>query len=86
MCFNFITKPDFIAYGIDSMPSKVVEKFRKKGLVIGWTVKNEKDLEIAKKYCDNYIFEDENKWMKYYNYVTNEKNAKNACNHCISVV
>ena len=61
MSFNFITKPDFIAYGIDSMPSKVVEKFRKKGLVIGWTVKNEKDLEIAKKYCDNYIFEDENK-------------------------
>ena len=61
MCFNFITKPDFIAYGIDSMPSKVVEKFRKKGLVIGWTVKNDKDLEKAKKYCDNCIFEDENK-------------------------
>ena len=61
MSFNFITKPDFIAYGIDSMPSKVVEKFRKKGLVIGWTVKNDKDLEKAKKYCYNYIFEDENK-------------------------
>lgn len=57
MCFNFITKPDFIAYGIDSMPSKVIEIFRKKGLTIGWTVKNKKDLEKARLYFDNFICE-----------------------------
>jgi glycerophosphoryl diester phosphodiesterase len=57
MFFNFITKPDFVSYGIDSIPNKNVERFRKKHLVLGWTIKTKADIEKAKKYCDNYIFE-----------------------------
>jgi len=55
---NFWTKPDFIAYAIHDFPNKNVEQFRKTGkLVLGWTVRNEQDLEKAKNYCDNVIGE-----------------------------
>lgn len=54
--FNFLTKPDFISYGIFSLPNKNVEKYRNTGLlVLGWTIKNIKDLKYAEKYCDNFI-------------------------------
>ena len=57
MMFNVITKPDFISYGINSLPNKRVEEYRKKNVVLGWTVKNKRELEKAKKYCDNFICE-----------------------------
>lgn len=57
MLFNFITKPDFISYGIKSMPNKRINKFKDKIFIIGWTIRNKKDLEKAKKYCDNFICE-----------------------------
>lgn len=57
MLFNFLTKPDFISYGIKSLPHKMVERFRKKGLVLGWTIKNKDEYEFARKYCDNLICE-----------------------------
>ena len=57
MIFNSLTKPDFISYDIKALPNKKVEKLRKKKLVLGWTIKNEEDLETAQKYCDNYICE-----------------------------
>lgn len=57
MLFNFITKPDFISYGINSLPNKTVEKFRKSNLVLGWTIRTHADLLNAKKYCDNFICE-----------------------------
>ena len=57
MLFNFITKPDFISYGVKSLPNKKVEKYRKNILVLGWTIRNKEDLAKAKKYCDNYICE-----------------------------
>lgn len=55
--FNFLTKPDFISYDIRYLPKKRVEKIRRKIPVLGWTVRNKNDLACAKKYCDNYIFE-----------------------------
>ena len=59
---NFLTKPNFISYCIDAFPNKRVEEYRKKGnLVIGWTVRNNSDLRIAKNYCDNVICENFNK-------------------------
>lgn len=57
MSFNFITKPDFIAYAIKSMPCKKVEEFRRNGLALGWTIKTEEELKKAKLYFDNYICE-----------------------------
>ena len=58
MMFNFYCKSDFISYGIGSLPTKKVDKYRKNGtLVLGWTVRTNEDLEVAKKYCDNYITE-----------------------------
>lgn len=55
MFFNFITKPDFVSYELKSLPNKTVERFKKRKLVLGWTIKNKKDLDKAKKYCDNFI-------------------------------
>lgn len=57
MLLNFITKPDFISYGIDGLPNKRVEKYRKTNVVLGWTITNHIQMEKAKKYCDNFICE-----------------------------
>ena len=55
---NAITKPDFVAYRIEDIPNRVIEKAKSKGLLIcGWTISNEKDLKKAVSTCDNYIFE-----------------------------
>lgn len=62
MLLNIISKPDFISYGVNSLPNKKIEKYRKNKLVLGWTIKTKKDLEKAKKYCDNYICENIEKW------------------------
>ncbi|MBO5178900.1 MAG: glycerophosphodiester phosphodiesterase [Clostridia bacterium] len=57
MLFNFISKPDFISYDIRALPSKKIQKLREKQLILGWTVRSSEDMEKAKKYCDNMIFE-----------------------------
>ena len=66
MLLNFITKPDFISYGIDGLPNKRVEKYRKTNLVLGWTITNKLEMEKAKKYCDNFICENLDKNNIYY--------------------
>lgn len=57
LCFNFLTKPDFVSYDIRYLPKKRVERIRRHIPVLGWTVRNKNDLARAKKNCDNYIFE-----------------------------
>ncbi len=57
MPFNFITKPDFISYDINSLPDKRIEKFRKNKPVICWTIRTKEQFDKAKKYCDNLICE-----------------------------
>ena len=57
MLFNFISKPDFISYDIRTLPNKKIAKIREKQLVLGWTARSGEDMEKAKKYCDNVIFE-----------------------------
>ena len=57
MVLNKITKPDFISYDIKSVPNKILNKYKNKKIILTWTIKNKKDLEKAKKYCDNYICE-----------------------------
>ena len=57
MLFNFISKPDFISYDIRALPNKKIQKLREKQLILGWTARSNEELEKAKKYCDNVIFE-----------------------------
>ena len=58
MLFNFITKPDFIAYDLHSMPNKKVAKYKNKNYpVFIWTVRSDEELENAKKYGDSFIYE-----------------------------
>lgn len=57
MLFNFISKPDFISYDIRALPNKKIQKLREKQLILGWTARSQEDIEKAKKYCDNVIFE-----------------------------
>lgn len=57
MILNFITKPDFISYGIDGLPNRKVKRYRKTNLVLGWTITNKSEMQKAKKYCDNLICE-----------------------------
>ncbi|MDR0287951.1 MAG: glycerophosphodiester phosphodiesterase [Clostridiales bacterium] len=58
MVANAINKPLFISYRINDLPSKRIANLRKKGMIIlGWTVRSKSDLNHAKKYCDNVIFE-----------------------------
>ena len=60
MLYNHITKPDFISYDIRALPNKRISKLRNSKIILGWTIRNESDLEKAKKYCDNYICENIN--------------------------
>ena len=60
MLFNIFTKPDFISYNFKDLPNNRIKKLRKKMIILGWTVRNEEDLEYAKKYCDNCICENIN--------------------------
>lgn len=57
MLFNFMTKPDFISYNIKALPNKKISKLRKNKLILGWTIKNNEELNYAKDYCDNFICE-----------------------------
>ena len=55
MFFNKFTNPDFICYNINGLPNKQIKKVRKIKPIIGWTVKNEYQIEKNSKYCDNFI-------------------------------
>ncbi|MCC8122398.1 MAG: glycerophosphodiester phosphodiesterase [Oscillospiraceae bacterium] len=57
LLLNSVSAPDFISYNIHDLPNKSVAQARKTLCVLGWVVRNARDLQIAKKYCDNIIFE-----------------------------
>lgn len=54
---DIILKTDFISFDINALPNKYVENKRNKKLILGWTVRNKKDYDGSKKYCDNLICE-----------------------------
>ena len=55
---NFLTKPDFISYNIGQLPVESVTKFREKGgVVLGWTVRDQKTADEKAALVDNIIFE-----------------------------
>lgn len=57
MIFNIFTNPDFISYNIKGLPNKKIAKVRDKLIVLGWTVRNKKELIKYQDYCDNFICE-----------------------------
>ena len=68
LLLNFKSKPNFVAYELDSLPNYMVSYLRNRGMIIiSWTIKNIKDLEKAKIYSDNYIFD---------SFIPNEKQLK----------
>ncbi len=66
MIFNKFTNPDFICYNIKGLPNREIEKYRLKKAIIGWTIKNEKEIIKYSKYCDNFVCDNLNtNWRKY---------------------
>lgn len=57
MIFNKITKPNFISYKYDELKISKILKYKKKYMMLGWTVKSKNDYNNYKKYYDNLICE-----------------------------
>jgi glycerophosphoryl diester phosphodiesterase len=58
MAANFLTHPDFISYELAGLPSRIVDRWRGRGVpLLTWTVKSAADERKARKYADNFIFD-----------------------------
>ena len=57
MLFNFITKPNFISYKYNELSLDKILKYKKKYIILGWTIKEEKEYNKYIKYYDNLICE-----------------------------
>ena len=59
--FFFRSKPNFIAYEVNSLPSRRIDNMRKKGMtVLAWTVQTKNEFLSCLPYADNVIFENLN--------------------------
>jgi hypothetical protein len=59
MVFNFLARPNFIAYNKkdrNSLPVKITTKFYKSPKFV-WTVKNREEIDLAKQKGEYPIFE-----------------------------
>lgn len=53
-----IARPDFLALGLDMLPSPRADLYRAKGMpIIAWTVRSPDQWEGVRDHCDNLIFE-----------------------------
>ncbi|OZA73733.1 MAG: glycerophosphodiester phosphodiesterase [Caulobacter sp. 39-67-4] len=53
-----IARPDFLALGLDMLPSARADVYRAKGMpVIAWTVRSPEQWDAVSDHCDNLIFE-----------------------------
>jgi glycerophosphoryl diester phosphodiesterase len=58
MLLNTFVKPDFIAYDIEYITTKLAKKCKRKNrFLLGWTIRNIESLNKAKELCDGIIFE-----------------------------
>ncbi len=55
LSLNFLVKPDFVHYCVNDLP--ISNKVTNGLPLICWTVKNDEDLEKAKTYAKNFVFE-----------------------------
>ena len=59
LLMNFLTRPDYIAYDIKNMSNlsfRIISKVFK-GECVAWTIKSEEDLNKARKYYKQFIFD-----------------------------
>ena len=59
LLFNFLTKPDFIAYNHEcagNLSRRLCREFYR-NTAVAWTIRSEEELEKARKYFDLFIFE-----------------------------
>jgi glycerophosphoryl diester phosphodiesterase len=53
-----LARPDFLALGLDMLPSARADVFRGKGMpIIAWTVRSPEQWDAVSDHCDNLIFE-----------------------------
>lgn len=53
-----LARPDFLALGLDMLPSPRADLYRAKGMpVVAWTVRSPDQWEGVRDHCDNLIFE-----------------------------
>jgi glycerophosphoryl diester phosphodiesterase len=53
-----LARPDFLALGLDMLPSARADLYRAKGMpVVAWTVRSSDQWEGVRDHCDNLIFE-----------------------------
>lgn len=58
MSFNFLTKPDFISYGIYDMPNKYLDKLKRKGItIISYAARSQEEYDFVKSHYHNVVFE-----------------------------
>lgn len=57
MIFNSITKPNFISYKYNELTLNKILKYKKKYIILGWTVQKETEYNKYIKYYDNLICE-----------------------------
>lgn len=58
LLFNKSTQPDFINYGLKDLPSKLLDKQKRKGrLVLSYTARTQKELDFVRDRYDNAVFE-----------------------------
>lgn len=56
--FVRLTQPDFVAYHVDALSSRMTSRLRRSGAaLLAWTVRNAAQYEQAKRFADNYIFD-----------------------------
>jgi len=55
---NILSRPDFIAYDQQALPSKLITRFRLKGYpILAWTIRSENEYQKIESFSDNIIFE-----------------------------
>lgn len=53
-----LARPDFLALGLDMLPSPRADVFRAKGMpIVAWTVRSPEQWDAVADHCDNLIFE-----------------------------
>jgi glycerophosphoryl diester phosphodiesterase len=53
-----IARPDFLALGLDMLPSPRADLYRAKGMpIVAWTIRSPDQWEGVRDHCDNLIFE-----------------------------
>lgn len=55
LSFNFIVRPDFVHYCVNNLP--ITKKVTNGLPLMVWTVDSQEDLNIAKQYAQNFVFE-----------------------------